>query len=235
MLMICRGTAWLVSLAVGAASAVLIFGASTGYATSSVRIDSPTDGARVSGMVEVRATVRSDDPSQFDFARVYVGRGREPVTTRPAGPPTTRPVENAVIAQLDTNLLTPGDAFIEVRAYDKNGELATASIVVVIEAGVTQPVTFSGPRVEVPYIPVVTAPAGASTPLVELPVPVLPDLSLSSPESPSRIAAPIQPLSPNLLLDSLPTDPVQVDPMLDGIQLAPVLPPPPYLPPIPRT
>ena len=202
-----------------------------------VVILSPAEGERVSGQVSIRGRATTPDPARFDYYRVYVGRGRSSVHLRPLGPPVTAPVEDGVLATIDLTAVPPGDGTLVVRVFDKHGETFEASVSVIVEASGQAAPAFVGPTVVVPPVPMVdpapSAPVAPGAPAVEgqptVLSPNVPDLSVPT----DRSTAPIQPLSPGLT-DTLPSDPLQTDPITDDIELPPPAPTPVPLVPIPQ-
>jgi hypothetical protein len=208
-------------------------------AEPAVRIESPIDGAVVSGRIDIHVTVAVADANEIDFYRLYVGGGEGSTSMRPLGPPHTVPVSNEAIASLDTTLLHAGAATLQLRLYPKSGDEVDSTVVVTVLAGPTPTRTLSGPIVEVPPIAVAPAPVQSSAPasIANYPSSGLIDISLPDFSVSERTAAPIPRLNPENIYDTLPGDPVQTDPVLDDIFTPP---PPAFAPtspnivPIPR-
>jgi hypothetical protein len=191
-------------------------------ADQAARIEAPLDGAVVSGRIEIRGTATAADPAQFNFYRVYVGNGRTPAGMRPLGPPGETPVVSGVLAAVDTGLLAPGEALILLSVYEKGGRQTDVSVVVLVQPGPPPTVTLSGPRIVVP--PVAAPPPGpqpaAAAAAVEYPVVAMPDVEIPQFEPVGQPRSPIPRLTREFPVeDTLPGDPVQVDPVVDGIDL----------------
>jgi hypothetical protein len=205
-------------------------------ASESVRIESPVDGAAVSGRIDIRVTVTADDPDHIDFYRIYVGNGRSPAAMRPLGSPRTAPALSETIVTLDTTLLQAGEATIQLRMYPKSGDEIDVSVVVMVQVGPTPTRILSGPVIVVPpaaYAPPPTGSAGV-TAGVDYPVEALPDVEIPQFAAIESTPAPIQRLTPENIYDTLPGDPIQTDPILQDIEIAPVHIPTPPIVPIPR-
>jgi hypothetical protein len=212
---------------------------SAAMADETVRIDFPTDGAPVTGRIDIRVTIAPSDPAQLDFYRLYVGNGRNPTSLRPLGPPRTAAATNEPIATLDTTVLLAGEATIQLRLFSKNGDQVDTAVVVDVQVGALPTRTFTGPVVVVPPVAVAPPPAqtSAAPPIVEYPAPALLDITVPDFSLTERTQAPIPRLTAENIYDTMPGDPVQTDPILNDL-FAP--PPPIYSPtspnlvPIPR-
>ncbi len=94
------------------------------------RIRSPQDGARISGALDIKGTVYSED--DFKQYRVYTGQGTSPaswslVRTSPL------PVSYGVLAQWDTLGLADGAYSIKLEAEDTSGNITSHQISVTID------------------------------------------------------------------------------------------------------
>jgi hypothetical protein len=90
-------------------------------AEDQARIDSPAEGAMVSGMVEIRGRAVGSTPEELDFYRLYVGVGDDPSSLRPIGRPFNRAVEQGVLATANAGLAMPGEYIVVLRVFDKSG------------------------------------------------------------------------------------------------------------------
>jgi len=202
-----------------------------------VVISSPAQGERVTGQVSIRGRATTPDPAQFDYYRVYVGQGHSSMHLRPLGPPVTTPVEDGVLGTIDLNPVPPGEGTIVVRVFDKSGETFEAGVAVTVEASGQSAPAFVGPTMIVPPVPganlAPSAPMAPGAPAVEgqptVLSPNVPNFSVPSESS----AAPIQQLNPDLT-DTLPSDPLQTNPITDDIELPPPVPAPVPIIPIPQ-
>jgi hypothetical protein len=202
-----------------------------------VRIDAPTEGQHVGGMLEIRGRATTPDPEEFDYYRVYVGRGRSVAQLRPLGPPGTEPVEDGILATIDLSLANPGEGLIVVRVFGKGGETYETNVAVIVDATPLTPAPVTGPIIIVPtvappepppVIPVlVPVPVPVDAPVAPAPVPIV------IPEAPSQELPPIPQVGPGVT-DTLPSDPVQPNPLTDGIEVSPPVPTPVPLVPIPQ-
>jgi len=185
------------------------------------RIDSPAEGAVVSGMVEIKGRAVGSKPEEFDFYRLYVGLGDNTTTLRPIGRPFNRPVEEGVLATANAGLAAPGGYIVVLRVFDKDGSQVETQIHVTVAAQPTPtPFTVLTP------LPTSDAFVGAgSAPARPTMAPVAMDeLDASQPfqpfilpELPSSSVSPIQPLSPGLT--PVAGDPIQSDPALHDVQI----------------
>ena len=204
-------------------------------AEDQARIDSPAEGAVVSGMVEIKGRAVGSTPEEFDFYRLYVGLEQNMTTLRPIGRPFNRPVEDGVLATANAGLAAPGEYIIVLRVFDKDGGQVETQIQVTVAVQPTPtPFTVLTPLpTSAAFVDAGSAPARPTM------VPVtIDELDASQPfqpfilpELPSRSVAPIQPLGPGIT--PIAGDPVQVDPITDDIEVAPPIPAPAPLVPIP--
>jgi hypothetical protein len=200
-----------------------------------VRIDAPTEGQHVSGMLEIRGRATTPDPEEFDYYRVYVGRGQSVAQLRPLGSPGTEPVEDGILATVDLSIANPGEGLIVVRVFGKGGETYETSVVVIVDATPLTPVPVTGPIIIVPTVPPPEPPQVIPV-LIPVPVdaPVEPERApIVPPDPPSQDPPPIQQVGPSVT-DTLPSDPVQPDPLTDGIEVTPPVPAPVPIVPIPQ-
>src|SRR4051812_257582 len=75
------------------------------------RIDAPTAGAQVDGLVEIRGRAIVPESRRFAYYRLLVGIGRSPTIMRPLGPPYEQPVENGLLTAWDTDRF-PSDEYL---------------------------------------------------------------------------------------------------------------------------
>ena len=182
-------------------------------AEDQARIDSPTTGSMVSGMVEIQGRAVGSPPEEFDFYRLYVGIADDPSTLRPIGRPFNKPVEQGVLATANAGLAMPRDYVVVLRVFDKSGNHVETSIAVTVAVQPT-PTPFTvltplptnaafvgAPPARPTQVPVAMDEADALQPFQPF---VLPDL-------PSSSMAPIQQLGSGPELDSRPSDPVKPD------------------------
>jgi hypothetical protein len=244
-----RWRRWQATVRIGSLVAALAWG-NIVYAQSSteaadddeiqVRIDSPTEGQRVSGRGDIRGRAMTADPAKFDYYRIYVGRGIASAHLRPLAAPVTEPVEDGILGTVDLTNVPPGDGTVVLRVFDKDGGTREVNVNVIVEASVVSaPPQTTGPVVIVPP-PQNQTDLPATAPPVQG-NPVVTDLPSFTPSSPGFVpsstttgpVSPITPLSP-ALTDALPSDPLQDDPITDDIQVLPPIPAPIPLVPIPN-
>jgi len=97
-----------------------------------LRIDSPVDGASVSGRIEIHGRAVARPPEAFDFYRLYFGPGRDPATLRPVGNAYSEPVMDGVLATADTSRVAAGTYLLMLRVYDIHGATTETTIHVVV-------------------------------------------------------------------------------------------------------
>ncbi len=190
------------------------------------RIDAPADGARVSGIVEVRGRATGPDVGRFSFYRVLLGIGRDPSALRPLGQPSDTPVEDGLLTVWDTSTYPAGEYRLGLAVYDRDGTVARASVAVTVDLKPT-PTPF---RPDLALTPVpdiaIDRPAQAPPPPVD-PGPALnPAIPAEGPPIAPRPLAPIPQVGPSGVPpgistpEPLPGDPVQIDPIL--VDLVPI-------------
>jgi hypothetical protein len=208
------------------------------------RIDTPANGAPVSGAVEIRGRATGPDVSRFSFYRILIGVGRSPSAMRPLGPPHDQPVEDGVLATWDTDQFPSGEYTLVLMVYDKDQKNTTAQAVVYIADKATPtpvrsadgPIIFLTPVEVAPAAPAAIPPPDSdSGPLpVELP-PAEIDSESPPPLLPIAPAAPAPaPIAP-IPADTGPLEPLPPSPPVDDIPPLPELPAPPGLPELPGT
>ena len=192
-------------------------------ADDTARIDAPTNGQSVVGMVEIRGRAVTADPSRFSFYRLYYGAGSSAPSLRPIGSASDSPVEDGVLGSWDTAPLFQGEYVIQLSVYDTSGNPTTARVVVNVLPAPT-PTPRNQPSVLVPVpgqTPTVTEEdtGPTPTPLPELPqlVPQIPQIDVPQ-QNPAQL--PVQPVQPQSSEPGF--QPIQIDPGAPSS-----LPPPP--------
>jgi hypothetical protein len=115
-----------------------------------VRIDSPAPGEQVVGFTEIYGRATTPDPTQFDFYRVYIGRGWPAQQLRPLAEAGTSPVEDGFLGSVDLTNARAGDGSLVLRVYAKNGETYETAIPVLVEESPHDASGTTGPIVIVP-------------------------------------------------------------------------------------
>jgi hypothetical protein len=150
-------------------------------ADENVRIDSPANGDRVIGKIEVRGRATTADPSQFSFYRLYYGAGSSPTLLRPIGSSVDTPVDDGLLGTWDTAPLFQGEYTLQLSVYDTAGGNVISSVVVTILPAPT-PTSRNLPQIVVPQPSQTPNPdddtGPTATPLPELPqlVPNIPQI-----------------------------------------------------------
>jgi hypothetical protein len=144
------------------------------------RIDSPADGATVSGVVEIRGRAVADPPEAFNFYRLYFGPGRGPSMLRPFGEPYTTPVGDGILAVAETWRVPSGDYYLLVRVFDMYGGTSEASI----------QVTVASQTLPVPSSPTTAGSQPATGPSVDQPQQLVPVPLPAFPQQPAPGSAP---------------------------------------------
>ena len=94
-----------------------------------VRVRLPQDGAKVSGLVDIKGTAFSSD--DFKQYRTFVGQGPNPSWTRIRTSPV--PIPYGSLAQWDTIGLSEGSYGIKLEAEDLSGNISTHQISVIVD------------------------------------------------------------------------------------------------------
>jgi hypothetical protein len=112
------------------------------------RIDAPTSGAQVDGVVEVRGRALVPEGRHFAYYRLLIGIGRSPSIMRPLGPAYDQPVENGLLATWDTDRFPSGEYQLTLQVYATDDEYESASALVAVKAKPTPtPMILSAPNV----------------------------------------------------------------------------------------
>jgi hypothetical protein len=129
--------------------------AAPGLATADVqtpaavaRIDAPTAGAQVDGIVEIRGRAIVPEDGRFAYYRLLIGIGRSPSIMRPLGPAYDQPVDNGLLALWDTDRFPSDQYLLTLQVYTTDDEYESASALVTVKAKPTPtPMTLSVPNV----------------------------------------------------------------------------------------
>jgi hypothetical protein len=112
------------------------------------RIDAPTAGAQVDGVVEIRGRAIVPEGRRFAFYRLLIGIGRSPAIMRPLGPPYDRPVESGLLATWDTDRFPSDEYQLTLQVYTTDDEYESASALVTVKAKPTPtPMILAVPNV----------------------------------------------------------------------------------------
>ena len=98
------------------------------------RIDAPTAGAQVDGLVEIRGRAIVPAGERFAYYRLLIGIGRSPAIMRPLGPAYDQPVENGVLATWDTDRFPSDEYQLTLQVYTTDDEYQSASTLVTVKA-----------------------------------------------------------------------------------------------------
>jgi hypothetical protein len=112
------------------------------------RIDAPTAGAQVDGVVEIRGRASVPVGEQFAYYRLLIGIGRSPAIMRPLGSAYDQPVESGLLATWDTDRFPSDEYQLTLQVYTTDDEYESASTLVTVKAKPTPtPITLAAPSI----------------------------------------------------------------------------------------
>jgi hypothetical protein len=112
------------------------------------RIDAPTAGTQVDGVVEIRGRASVPAVERFAYYRLLIGIGRSPAIMRPLGSAYDQPVENGVLATWDTDRFPSDEYQLTLQVYTTDEEYQSASTLVTVRAKPTPtPMILAAPSV----------------------------------------------------------------------------------------
>jgi hypothetical protein len=112
------------------------------------RIDAPTAGAQVDGVIEIQGRAIVPESRRFAYYRLLIGIGRSPAIMRPLGPPHDQPVENGLLATWDTDRFPSDEYLLMLQVYTTDDEYESASALVTVKAKPTPtPMILAVPNV----------------------------------------------------------------------------------------
>jgi len=98
------------------------------------RIDAPTAGAQVDGLVEIRGRAIVSEGERFAYYRLLIRIGSSPAVMCPRGPPYDRPVEDGLLATWDTDRFPSDEYQLTLQVYTTDDEYESASALVTVKA-----------------------------------------------------------------------------------------------------
>jgi len=108
--------------------------ADTQTSAAEARIDAPTAGAQVDGVVEIRGRAIVPEGRRFAYYRLLIGVGKAPAIMRPLGPAYDQPVENGVLATWDKDRFPSDEYQLTLQVYTTDDEYESASALVIVKA-----------------------------------------------------------------------------------------------------
>jgi len=134
-----------------------------------VRIDYPSEGQTLQGLIEIRGTAKVSD---FSHYIVEYGLGPDPLGWAPIAGPIWAMVESGLLAQWDTSLLENGLYTVRVRAFDHQGNYWEARVRITILNPTPTPTITPTPTLTPTFTPTpAPTPTSTPTPILILPTP----------------------------------------------------------------